>query len=206
MQKQRVMVIIRHDALFNSVKLCRSILEAGFNIIEITLNTPGAPDLISKAAASLSPHILIGAGTILSVDECQKAIDAGASFIVSPVFNNNVVEYCAKRDVPVFPGVATPTEAYNAYQAGAAMVKLFPVSIFGPGYIKSLKGPLPEIPVLAVGGIKDSNVHEYLSQGADAVAIGSSTILPKWISDGDYKAVTGALKDFRLSLKDYYIP
>ena len=204
LQRQRVMVIIRHDALFNSVELCYSVLEAGFNIVEIPMNTPGAPDLIGKAAASLNPDMVIGAGTVLSVDECKKALDAGASFIVSPVFNLTVVEYCTKINVPVFPGAATPTEVYNAYLAGATMVKLFPASAFGPSYIKSLKGPLGNMPILAVGGINGSNVHEYLSQGADAVAIGSGTIMPEWISNGDFNAVTDALRTFRLSMGEFY--
>ena len=174
--KERVMVIIRHDGLFDVIGLFSAVESTGIHAIEITLNTPEALNMIKKASKHFESKMIIGAGTVLTIDDVKGARNAGARFIVSPVFNKSVVEFSVKENLPVFPGVSTPSEMYDAVQAGAHMVKLFPASQFSPSYIKSVKAPLPHIPILAVGGITPENVGEYLFNGADAVAIGGGII------------------------------
>ncbi|MCP4136580.1 MAG: bifunctional 4-hydroxy-2-oxoglutarate aldolase/2-dehydro-3-deoxy-phosphogluconate aldolase [bacterium] len=196
LQEQRIMVIIRHNGPFNLEGLFESILSMGLKTIEITLNTPNAAKLIAQAASSFGSEIFLGAGTVLSVDEVKKARDAGARFMVSPILNLEMVEYCAKEEIPVFPGAATPTEIYTAYQAGASMVKLFPASQFGPSYIKAVKATLSHIPIIAVGGVNANTVNDYFSAGVGAVAIGTSTVKPEWVESENFRAIKDNIRNF----------
>ena len=198
--EERVIVIIRHDKAFDLEGLFQAVLDAGIRVIEITLNTPQAFDLIDSAVKSFGSDMLIGAGTVLTLAELKKVLDIGARFIVSPVFNKETVEYCSKEDIPVFPGALSPTEIYDAHQAGAYMVKVFPASLFGPSYFKSIKAPLSGTRLLAVGGVNDTNVNDYLSNGADAVAIGGGIIKRKWIDSGDFQAIGNSIMKFKNSI------
>jgi len=200
-EEQRVMVIIRHNAFFDVSGLFRAVINGGIHTVEISLNTPGAIDLIRKGSDLYSGEMFIGAGTVLSVDDAKRALDSGALFIVSPVFIPSLVEYCVKNDVPVFPGVTTPTEAFNAFSAGAAMVKLFPAGTFGPSYIRQIKGPLDAMGIIAVGGIDAGNVAEYLKAGADAVAIGAGVIRPQWVEHSMFDRVTDSLRNIISALE-----
>lgn len=199
--EQKVMVIIRHNTSFHVNDVCKSIFDAGFSVTEITMNTPNACELITTAVNYSGSQMAIGAGTVLTLKDARQAIDAGAKFIVSPIFEKEIVEYCARKHIPSFPGVATPTEAYHAFKAGAYMVKLFPASEFSPTYIKSLKAPLPNLKIMAVGGIRPANVNEYFENGADAVAIGSGIINPQWIDEHNFTAIKEILKAFKDGIK-----
>ncbi len=201
LDEQRILIIIRHNKPFDLEGLFQAVLESGLNTIEITLNTPQALELIEKACRTFGDKMFIGAGTVLSLNALEKARDAGARFFVSPVFDSDIVEYCSKRKIPIFPGALTPTEVYHAYKAGAYMVKLFPASVFGPSYIKSIKAPLSGIKILAVGGIQSSNLKEYISNGADAVAIGSGIIKPNWIDSKNFQAITDSIITFQSSIR-----
>lgn len=175
-------------------------MNGGLNIIEITLNTPQAYRLLETATALYGTKMLIGAGTVLTLAEAKEALSCGARFIVSPVFKREIVEYCASGNIPVFPGALTPTEVCDAYQSGAYMVKLFPASLQGPDYIKSIKGPFPDIKIMAVGGINKTNARDFLESGAEAVAIGAGIIRPEWIEKENHEAITGAIVEFRKAI------
>lgn len=194
LDSQRVMAIIRHNTPFDVSELFQAVLSAGINTIEITLNTPQAIQLIARGAREIGKEMCIGAGSVLDIESAKKAIDSGAKFIVSPVFIPELVRFCKKEKIPSFPGVATPTEAFNAHAAGAHMVKLFPASTFGPAYITSIKAPLDRLEVIAVGGITSANIIEYFTSGADAVAIGAGVIKPEWIGDKNYQAITDNIR------------
>lgn len=200
LDKERIIVIIRHNRPFDVEGLFQTVLDAGLHVIEITLNTPQSFNLIDIAVKSFGAKMRIGAGTVLSPTELRKALDVGVHFIVSPIFNQEMVEYCSERKVPVFPGALTPTEIYNAFQAGAHMVKVFPASMFGPSYLKSIKAPLPDIKILAVGGVKDNNVKDYLSNGADAVAIGAGIVKPEWVEQQNFPAIKDRIIRFRKAI------
>ncbi len=168
---------------------------AGINSIEITMNTPGAAELIRRAVAAAGDALMIGAGTVLSVDDLAAALDAGASFAVSPVLQPAVVARCVERRVPVFPGALTPQEIHAAWAAGATMVKVFPASCFGPSYLREIRGPFATVELLACGGVNATNLGEYFRQGAAAVAFGSSVFRPAWLAAGDFASVRAALDD-----------
>ena len=197
LNQQRIVVIIRHHKPFDIIRLFQTVLECNLQTIEITLNTPDAFYLIDTALKSFSEKMLIGAGTVLSMEELIKVIDIGARFIVSPLFNLEMIEYCSQRGIPVFPGALSPTEANNAYSAGAYMVKIFPASVYNSSYFRSIKESFPEIRLMAVGGVRANNVNDYLASGADAVAIGAGIIKPEWLEERNFKAIKQGIVDFQ---------
>ncbi|MBU1083632.1 MAG: bifunctional 4-hydroxy-2-oxoglutarate aldolase/2-dehydro-3-deoxy-phosphogluconate aldolase [Candidatus Omnitrophota bacterium] len=195
-RKLPIMGILRGVQERSLEGLFSCVCEAGLETVEITMNTPGASGLISKARSIVKGNISIGAGTVLSVDDLKKALNAGAEFIVSPVLIKNVVAECCKKNIPVFPGALTPQEVLTAYEAGASMVKVFPAETFGPAYIKQLKGPLNNIPLMAVGGIKLENIEEYFSSGADAVAFGGSVFKEEWLNREDFGSIEKLVRQY----------
>ncbi|CAN5409615.1 bifunctional 4-hydroxy-2-oxoglutarate aldolase/2-dehydro-3-deoxy-phosphogluconate aldolase [soil metagenome] len=147
--------------------------EAGLTTIEITMNTPGAEAMIQQALETNSEGLNIGAGTVCTKEDLDRALDAGAQFIVTPIINKKVIKACVKRNVPIFPGAFTPTEIYNAWSLGASMVKVYPATSLGPDYIKDLKAPMNQLKVIPTGGISLDNMAAYFKAGANGVGIGS---------------------------------
>ncbi|NLB64145.1 MAG: bifunctional 4-hydroxy-2-oxoglutarate aldolase/2-dehydro-3-deoxy-phosphogluconate aldolase [Fibrobacter sp.] len=147
---------------------------AELKLIEITMNTPQAPELIANLKQN-STELTIGAGTVCREKDLKQALTAGAEFIVSPAFQENIAELCQKQNIPYLPGALTPTEVQHAYHHGATMVKVFPVGAMGgPAYIKELRGPFAHIPLLACGGVNADNAKDYFAAGANAIAFGGS--------------------------------
>jgi 2-dehydro-3-deoxyphosphogluconate aldolase/(4S)-4-hydroxy-2-oxoglutarate aldolase len=169
--------------------LLEAVIAGGLKTIEITMNTEGAADLIKEAIKLSNGRLTIGAGTVLHTVDLRVALDSGATFIVSPVLVPDVVKACHDRKVPVFPGALTPQEIYNAWEAGATMVKVFPAQIFGPAYFKEVKGPFDKIELLACGGVRPQNVQEFLSNGASAVAFGGSVFSRERFLNKQFKAI-----------------
>jgi len=162
--------------------LFETIVASGLQAVEITMNTKGSPALIKNAVGRYGKRLMIGAGTVLTRKDLEDALRAGATFIVSPVVIPPVIEYCAKHKIPVFPGALSPQDIYEAWQAGATMVKVFPAGCFGPDYFKEIKGPFPQIELLACGGVTPENMKDYLKNGASAFAVGSSVFRREWIA------------------------
>ena len=177
-------------------QLLETVINAGLETVEITMNTPGASDIISKSVNAAGGRISVGAGTVLSLDDMERAVDAGAGFIVMPVHIEEIVAACRAKNIPVFPGALTPSEVLKAWNAGATMVKVFPSGVFGPKYIKELKAPLDKIKLMAVGGVKLDNIHEFFSQGADAVAFGASVFKKEWLKEKDFDAIGNLVKEY----------
>ncbi|OGW75613.1 MAG: hypothetical protein A2Z72_00430 [Omnitrophica bacterium RBG_13_46_9] len=182
--------------------LAEGIVSAGLKTVEITMNTPGAEGLIREMAKAAKNRLVIGAGTVLEMDELRKALDAGATFIVMPTLVRDVTEYCAKNGIPVFPGALTPQEIYNAWRAGATMVKVFPAKFFGASYIMEIKGPFRDIELLACGGVTPENIRSFFSCGASAVAFGGSIFKKEWLAKRDFRSISKGIK----SLVDGFSP
>ncbi len=144
----------------------------GLRALEVTMNTRGAEDMVADNLAMVPDGCRLGMGTIRNIIEARAAVEAGAMFLVSPNMDPEVIDFGRSREVPVIAGAMTPTEVYQAWSAGASMVKVFPCP--GPGYIKDLLGPFDHIPLVAVGGVNDGNVKEFFVAGAQAVGVGSS--------------------------------
>ena len=171
-----------------------SAISGGLETLEITMNTPGAGDLISQASAEAGGDIAIGAGTVLSLESLDTALAAGASFVVMPTLVEDVVQECVRRNVPVFPGALTPQEIHTAWRAGAAMVKVFPSKFFGPEYFREVKGPFDDVLLLACGGVSAANLAEFAACGADAYAFGGSVFNLAWIQAGEFAKVEQSVR------------
>ena len=171
-----VVAIMRHTEASLAVEAADALLRGGVDVVEVTLNTAGATDMIRQLSAHFGDRMLVGAGTVLTPTAVRQALDAGARFVVAPNTDPKVVALCNQLDVPVVPGAFSPTEVVNAWQIGADLVKVFPVSSVGPRYIRDLRGPLPDIPLVPTGGINVDNVVEYVRAGAVAVGAGSDLV------------------------------
>jgi 2-dehydro-3-deoxyphosphogluconate aldolase/(4S)-4-hydroxy-2-oxoglutarate aldolase len=174
--------------------LVEAIVSSGLETIEIAMNSMNAADLVKRSVAAADGRLMVGAGTVLTMDALKESLDAGASFAVMPALIEDVVEYCARNVIPVFPGAFTPREVYNAWNAGATMVKVFPSAMFGPAYIKELKAPFDKIELLACGGITPENIGSYFASGASAVAFGASVFRGEWIEKNEFDKISSAIK------------
>ncbi len=169
--------------------LAEAVVASGLKTLEITMNTQGASALIKETVKASNGRFFVGAGTVLNMGDMHKALEAGATFIVCPTLVKDVVEYCAKNNIPVFPGALTPQEIFNAWEAGATMVKVFPAKFFGPTYFKEIKGPFNHIDLLACGGVNAENVQEFFQCGASAVAFGASIFKKEWLQNKDFVSI-----------------
>jgi 2-dehydro-3-deoxyphosphogluconate aldolase/(4S)-4-hydroxy-2-oxoglutarate aldolase len=167
-----------------------AIAAGGVQAIEVTMTVPGAVKLIEELAPRMPAGFLFGAGTVLDSATAARVIDAGAQFIVSPVFRTSLITACHERGVPVTPGCFTPTEILDAWEAGADIVKVFPATALGPGYIKDVRAPLPQVKLMPTGGVTVENAGEWIAAGAVAVGVGSALLDTKAIDAGDYGALT----------------
>ena len=179
----RVIAIGRSVPAADVPRVGEALVAGGVHVIELTLNEPEADALASIAALARVADdlgVLAGAGTVLSIAAAQRAVDAGARFIVSPHADPKLVDWCAARGVPAFPGALSPTEMLAAWTAGASAVKLFPAAAVGTGYLKQLAGPFPSIPLVPTGGVSAATAGDWIAAGAVAVGMGG------WlIGDGD---------------------
>ena len=128
--------------------------------------------------------------------DLEKAMTAGAEFIVSPVLNKDVIDICIDNNLPVFPGAFSPQEVCNAWELGATMVKVFPSSVFGPKYIKELKGPFDDIKIIAVGGVRLDNIKDFFESGSDAIAFGASVFRKEWIEKKDFGPIEDIISKY----------
>jgi 2-dehydro-3-deoxyphosphogluconate aldolase/(4S)-4-hydroxy-2-oxoglutarate aldolase len=170
--------------------------EAGFTTIEITLNTPEALSVISSLANQYNGELNVGAGTVCTLDDLVAAVNAGANFIVTPIFKSEVVKKCVSMEVPIFPGAFSPTEIYEAWELGASMVKLYPASVVGPAYVSAVLAPLNKVKLMPTGGIHLSNMLAFMKAGAASLGIGSELFDKKIIQKRDSEALLNHFKLF----------
>jgi 2-dehydro-3-deoxyphosphogluconate aldolase/(4S)-4-hydroxy-2-oxoglutarate aldolase len=187
MTKDEVCARIREIGIIPAIRVAsyddahfatEAVEKGGIPIVEITMTVPRAVELISHLVAA-HRNIVVGAGTVLFIDIARQCRDAGASFITAPGFDPEIVEFAAKENLAVLPGALTPTEVVNAWKAGADFVKVFPCPQVGPDkYIKSLKTALPQISLIAAGGVNQHTAVELIVAGADAIGVGKDLIPP----------------------------
>jgi len=171
-RSQRVVAVMRGVA--QPLEVVCALREGGIGVVEITLDSPGALETI--ASLRDDSELLVLAGTVRTVDDVRAAVDVGAQGCVAPVLSAEVLEACHDAGVPSIPGAMTPTEVETAWRLGAAMVKLFPAARLGPEFVRDLRGPLHDVPLLATGGIDASNAAAFLRAGAAAVGVGSALV------------------------------
>lgn len=192
---EKVVALIRADNPDGLLDCAKAMAAGGLTSIELTMTTPGAIRMLEKATVEL-PDFIFGLGTVLDAETARMGILAGARFIVTPALRPEVITMCRRYTIPIFCGALTPTEALNAWEAGADAVKIFPAEFFGPAYIKSLKAPLPHVDFVPTGGVNPENVGEFLKAGATATAAGSSLVDAKSLKEKNWAAITAKAKAF----------
>ena len=173
-RETRIIPVVRTKSLEEAKATVEAVLAGGITVLEITMTTPGAIDLIDECARKYGDEAIVGAGTVTDAEIARKCFDAGAKFIVSPIFDEHTVAFCNENELVIMPGALTPTEIFNAHKRGADVVKVFPVSSMGGvSHLKAIKSVFPEIEIVPTGGVSLENFDEYLNAGAFAVGIGS---------------------------------
>ena len=192
---EKVIALIRADSPASLLDCARALSAGGLTCIELTMTTPGALELCAQVSREL-PGVLLGLGTVLDADTARAGIAAGAKFIVTPCLRPAVIAACRDAGVPILSGALTPTEAYNAWELGADIIKVFPAEFFGPAYIKSLKAPFPKIEFMPTGGVTPETVGDFLKAGAFATAAGSALVAAAALKAGDWGAITARARQF----------
>lgn len=190
LRHEKIISIVRELDIDKADQVFRALVDGGIKFIEISLNNPNAFKILKKWKTIEAPGVSLGIGTVTNIKLAKEAVEAGADFIITPNFDQEVVTYCMKHDVDIWPGVMTPSEIVNAHRYGAQAVKLFPADSLGPNYIKSIQAPLGDIPLISTGGIGVNNIREYLDAGSCAVAMGSSLLKKEWIENAEYDKIT----------------
>jgi 2-dehydro-3-deoxyphosphogluconate aldolase / (4S)-4-hydroxy-2-oxoglutarate aldolase len=193
-KSERAVAVIRTDSIERALGAAKSATAGGFRAIEITFSFSEASIAIAKLAEN--SDLLVGAGTILNRDQVHEAVVAGARFLVSPCVLPEVIDAARELKVVMIPGAFTPTEIYTAYSLGADIVKIFPAVKFGPEYLKAVRGPLPQIPIMPTSGVDASNVADWFRAGAVAVGAVSTVFDPALIQKGDWDALTKRAREF----------
>ncbi|MFD5000845.1 bifunctional 4-hydroxy-2-oxoglutarate aldolase/2-dehydro-3-deoxy-phosphogluconate aldolase [Streptomyces buecherae] len=194
--EQRVFAIIRTESYDQAAATADTLLSAGITSMEISLTTPFALEAITTLTREVGADAVIGAGTVLDAQAARMAVEAGATYLVSPSLDAEVIRTGHRYGLPVFPGVATPTEMVRALELGADALKLFPASAYGPRWLKDVGAALPQAPVLPTGGVTLDDAPEWIAAGAVAVGMGTA------LAQGDRDVVAKRAADLLARLAD----
>ncbi len=197
LQTHKAIAIIRAPDLVTGLAMGEAVAKGGIRLLEITWNSEQPQELVTRLRSKL-PHCLIGAGTVLNLIQLQEAIACGCQFIFSPYFNPTLLDIAVNRyGVPFIPGVLSPTEIVNAWQAGATTVKVFPIqSMGGAKYVRSLQDPIGHIPLIPTGGITIENAIAMLEAGAIAVGLSSNLFPPDLLKNQNWQGITDRISIF----------
>ena len=198
----KIIAIVRGIAVDKMERLANAFAEGGIELVEVTFDQSrsdswtNTADCIRMLAEKFPGRIIPGAGTVMSVHQLKIARDAGAQYIISPNADLDVIKTTKAFNLVSLPGALTPTEISMAYQAGADMVKIFPVGQLGAGYIKAVKAPLKHIPLLAVGGVNEKNAAAFIKAGAEGLGVGGSLVNKDWIANGEFDKIKNAAQQY----------
>lgn len=187
---ERAIAVVRLGDSAQLGPVVEALTAGGVRLIEVTMTIPGALEAMARLLPGLGSGVLMGAGSVLDAEMARAAILMGARFVVGPAFSPRVLEISHRYDVAAIPGAYTPTEILTAWEAGADLVKLFPAGGLGPGYLKDLRGPLPDLRLVPTGGVTVENAGEFLAAGAFAVGVGGALVEREAVARGDFGRVT----------------
>lgn len=194
LRDDRVLAVVRADVIPDAAALAEALAAGGIRCVELTFTTPGLPRHIARAASA--EGCVIGAGTVRTAEQALAAIDAGARFLVTPGLRSDVAAVAVAQGVPFVMGAFTPTEVMKAADLGAAAVKVFPAHSLGPRYFTDLRGPLPDVRLVASGGVSAANAAAFLAAGALAVSAGTDVVPPAEVAAGNWPELTRRAKAF----------
>lgn len=191
-----LVAIIRAPSPEGLIETCRALRDGGVTVAEITMTTPGAIEAIRRASQELGDSCLLGVGSVLDAPTVDEAVQAGAQFIVSPIFKPEVVKAAHKHGKPALPGALTPTEIYAAHEAGADLVKVFPANHFGPRYFKDVLAPMPHLKLTPTGGVDLNTIADWFDNGARCLGVGSALVKKDLIAKQDWPALADLARQF----------
>jgi 2-dehydro-3-deoxyphosphogluconate aldolase/(4S)-4-hydroxy-2-oxoglutarate aldolase len=192
-----IVPVVRATSAKHAHLAAEAVCAGGIPIVEVTMTVPGAVELIEQLAKTSGAEILIGAGTVLDADTAKRCLDAGAQFIVSPGFDLETVRFVKQQGTLMMAGALTPTEVINAWKAGSDFVKIFPCgSLGGAKYLKALKAPLPQVPMIPTGGVNLENAGEMIRAGAEALGIGGDLVTASALAAGDTAPITDVARAY----------
>ncbi len=192
-----IVPVVRAHSSAAAIAATEAVSKGGIPIVEITMTVPGAVEVIAELAKTAGNSVLVGAGTVLSAEDAQRCLDAGAQFLVSPGFDRATVELANSAGVLIMAGALTPTEVITAWKAGSDLVKVFPCgTVGGAKYIKALKGPLPQVPMVPTGGVNLSTAADFLAAGAEALGVGGELVSSTALESGNTQPITEAARQF----------
>ncbi|ALA53984.1 bifunctional 4-hydroxy-2-oxoglutarate aldolase/2-dehydro-3-deoxy-phosphogluconate aldolase [Shouchella clausii] len=191
-----VVAVMRKLPVEDIENIASALIEGGISGLEITLDSDDALGVIERLSKLVGDRAVVGAGTVLSSEQAEAAIDAGAKFVFAPILDKGTIEVAKRRETIVIPGVFTPTEAYQAIKWGADVVKVFPADCVGPSFIKSVKGPLPMVRMMPTGGVDLTNLASFIKAGAVAVGAGGSLLDKNIIAARDWPRLTALAKQY----------
>jgi len=196
-----IIAVVRTPSAETALKAVEAVMAGEMNTVEVTFTVPNAVEVIRTVAKSIGPDVILGAGTVTDAEKAKAAIEAGARFIVAPNTDPDTITTAIALGAVAIPGALTPTEVVNAVHAGADAVKIFPASVFGPSYIKALRGPLPDVKYVPTGGVELDNIADYVKAGAAMFGVGSNLVDSKLIAVGDYATITARARAFTDAVK-----
>lgn len=198
-----IVPVVRATSADKAMLAAEAVCRGGIPIVEVTMTVPRAIETISYLAKKLGEDVLVGAGTVLDAETAERCVSAGAEFIVSPGFDLETVGYANRSGKVIMAGALTPTEVIAAWKAGSDFVKIFPCgNVGGAKYIKALKGPLPQVPMIPTGGVNLSTAAEFLHAGAAALGIGGELVSPAALASGDASAIVEAARAYLAIVKE----
>lgn len=200
--RQGAVAVVRMDDAQKLLKVVEAVAEGGLTAIEITLTTPGAIELIADVCQHFGDSILLGVGSVLHPEDATAAIDAGAHYVVSPVFKPNVLAAAHLRNVPALPGAFSPTEIQAATEAGADIVKVFPADIVGMAFFRAVLAPMPHVRLMPTGGVTLTNAGDWIRAGACAVGVGSALLDKRAIAEGAFDVIAENARTLRRSIDE----
>jgi len=191
-----IVAVLRAASGEHIADVAEALLAGGIEAIEVTFSVPRAVHVLEQVADRLGDKIVLGAGTVLDPETARAAILAGAGFIVAPTLNLEVIRLCKRYSKAIMPGALTPTEILTAWEAGADIVKVFPSDLTGPGYLKAIRRPLPQIRLMPTGGVNLQTTADFIKAGACAVGIGSELADPQAIANRQFDKLTALARQF----------
>jgi len=192
-----VVPVVRASSAAQAIAAAEAVCAGGISVVEVTMTVPGAVEVIAQLVKTMSSAVLVGAGTVLNADSARRCLDAGAQFLVSPGFDLETVKFANGKGVLIMAGALTPTEVITAWNAGSDFVKIFPCgNVGGAKYIKALKGPLPQIPMIPTGGVNLNTAAEFIQAGSAALGIGGELILAAALKSGNMREITELAKQY----------
>jgi 2-dehydro-3-deoxyphosphogluconate aldolase/(4S)-4-hydroxy-2-oxoglutarate aldolase len=199
-----ILPIIRTDTAEQALRAAEAVHRAGIKVLEVTMTVPGALRVLEKVSDEFGDEMILGAGTVLDAETARSCMLAGAEFFVTPALNRATIDICNRYSKCIMAGALTPTEALQAWEAGADMVKIFPVGMVGgPSYIKALKAPLPQILMIPTGGVNLANAKAFFEAGASAIAVGSELVDRASLDSGDFSKIESTAKAFSDVVAEY---